>query len=199
MAGNFSMFYERFKIEIAFIILIFVEILIILYCLNHSEIIPLKYQKPEHLKAPSKVVSSACIEVEGTVPGDIIPGSIVSLFETSSINYSIVMNEIRTTQPVSRGTVNKSSRFSFTCLSPGKYAFVIPSSSYDGAIGFPLPYEFDCKNLSLVTAFQGGDYQYAVGAFSIEDFLVGNNSVYNETIGLCRTRRGILYKECPFE
>lgn len=197
MARNFSMFYERFKIEIAFTIFIFVEILIILYCLNHIETIVLKYQGPDPLKAPSRVLSSACIKVEGTVPGDIIPGSIVFLFETSSVNFSVVMNEIRTTQPVSQGTVNESSGFSFACLSPGKYAFVIPSSSYDGAIGFPLPYEFDCKNLSLVIAFQGGDYQYAVGAFSIEDSLADNKTVCNEIIGLCRKRRGVLYKECP--
>ena len=198
MTGNFSMFYERFKIEIAFTIFIFVEILIIFYCLNHIETIPLNDQEPVPLKAPSRVLSGACIEVEGTVPGDIIPGSIVFLFETSSVNYSIVMNEIMTTQPVSRGTVNESNGFSFACLSPGKYAFVIPSSSYDGAIGFPLPYEFDCENLSLVIAFQGGDCQYAAGAFSIEGSLAGNKTACNETIGLCRNRRGVLYKDCPF-
>ena len=198
MARIFSIFYERFKIEIAFIILIFVEILTILYCLNHIETIVLKYQEPDQLKAPSRSLSSACIEVEGTVPGDIIPGSIVFLFETSSEKFSVVMNRIRARQPVSQGTVNASGRFSFVCLSPGKYAFVIPSASFDGAIGFPLPYEFDCKNLSLEIAFQGGDYQYAVGAFSIEDSITGN-SLCSETIGLCRTRRGVLYKECPSE
>ncbi len=51
----------------------------------------------------------------------------------------------------------------------GKYVFVIETSSFERSVGSPLPYEFDCQNFSLEIAFQGGDSQYAVGAFSIKN------------------------------
>lgn len=125
--------------------------------------------KPKR-SAPSGGCSSACIDLEGSVLGDLLPNSTVSLHEISSVDFSIVMHEIRTGRPSQWTLVNESKEFQFRCLSYGNYAFVIPMSSYNGMVGLPLPYESDCRNFSLNVVFQGGDSQYAVGVFSIEDY-----------------------------
>ena len=148
----------------ALFIVIAISIVLCQGCLYRPDTV--SYKAP--IPAPSTVSSSACIDVTGIVLGDIIPNATVFLYETSSLNFTIIMREIRITQPVSWGVVNESEGFMFSCLSYGTYALVIPSSSYRGAVGSPLPYEFDCENLSLRIAFQGGDSQYAVGAFSLE-------------------------------
>ena len=156
---------------------------------------PAKSHQESPLYAPTGVLSSACIDVDGTVLGNPMPDSNVSLYETSSLNFSIIMSEIRTNRPVKWGLVNETKEFSFKCLSTGNYTFVIPVSSYDGAVGSPLSYEFNCKNLSLEIAFQGGDYKYSVGAFSIRH-TSKDKSGCNENPVSC-PRRGRLYRECP--
>jgi hypothetical protein len=45
---------------------------------------------------------------------------------------------------------------------------MVPATSYNRSVGAPLPEEFESHNYSLRVAFQGGDYQFWVGAFSIE-------------------------------
>lgn len=110
-----------------------------------------------------------CVDVHGRVLGDIVPTSSVFLYSTSSTVYDTVMSEIKEPFQVASATVNETKGFNFSCLFPGEYAFVIPRSSFDGSVGSPLPYEFDCQNLSLRIAFQGGNYSYAVGAFSIKN------------------------------
>lgn len=147
--------------------------------------------------APAGVLSSACIDVDGTVLGNVIRDSNVSLYETLSLNYSIIMSEIRTNRPVKWSIVNETLGFSFRCLPTGNYAFVIPTSSYDGAVGSPLPYEFDCENLSLEIAFQGGDHEYSVGAFSTRH--TSKDKAGCDKSPVFCPRRGKLYRECPLE
>ena len=117
--------------------------------------------------APANVSSGACIDVYGSVLGDIIPGSRVNLYRVSSTEFSVVMEEIRTRRPIEWSIVDEKKRFGFKCLSQGDYAFVIPVSSYNWSVGAPLPDEDECGSLFVEIAFQGGDWQYAVGAFSL--------------------------------
>ena len=149
--------------------------------------------------APDKNSASACIKVHGKVLGVIISNSKVFLFKTPGLNYSIVMGTIRIGYPIACTYVNESQGFAFDCLPTGMYAFVIPTASYNGLVGSPLPYEFDCLNVSIKIAFQGGDMHYAVGAFSIEKPQNLNDSDCNDNPFLCRTTRGGLYRECSFE
>jgi len=79
------------------------------------------------------------------------------------------MSSARKPWAISWALVNESGGFDFPCLIPGKYVFVIEASSFGNSVGSPLPYEFDSRNISLEIAFQGGDSQYAVGAFSIKN------------------------------
>ena len=81
------------------------------------------------VSAPAGVSSGACIDVYGSVLGDIIPGSRVNLYRVSSTEFSVVMEEIRTQKPIEWSTVDERKRFGFMCLSQGNYAFVIPVSS----------------------------------------------------------------------
>jgi hypothetical protein len=104
------------------------------------------------------------------------------------------MRTIRTAQPVMQQLANESSGFEFECLSIGKYVFVIPTASYNGAVGSPLPYEFDCENVSLEIAFQGGDSTYSVGAFLITKSSGKNYSARIENPILCKNKKGGLYK-----
>ena len=174
---------------------IITTILLCQSCANPPETLPRETQNA----APESGLLSACIKVEGKVSGDLIPNSTVSLYETSSVGYSIVMTEIRTLRPVKREAINASKRFTFRCLFPGNYAFVIPSSSYNGAVGFPLPYEFDCPNFSLEIAFQGGDSQLAVGVFSIKNSSSQNRSVCALDPASCFAQRGSLYRKSPLD
>ena len=145
--------------------------------------------------APSSFSASACIDVHGKVLGDIKPNTNVSLYRTPSVEYAFVVSTIRTNHPVGSARINESNGFSFNCLTYGNYAFAIPTSSYISSVGFPLPYEFDCENFSLRIAFQGGDYQYAVGAFSIDK--VESNSIRGGTWTALSAKRRPLYKGCP--
>lgn len=113
--------------------------------------------------------SSACIDVYGSVLGDIIPWSRVNLYQVSITEFSVVMEEIRTRKPIEWSIVDERKRFGFKCLSQGDYAFVIPVSSYNLSVGAPLPDEVECGGMFVDIAFQGGDWQYAVGAFSVNE------------------------------
>jgi hypothetical protein len=149
--------------------------------------------------APDRDSASACIKVHGKVLGAITPNSKVFLFQTPSLNYSIVMRTVRNGYPIGCTYVNQSQGFAFDCLPTGMYAFVVPTASYNGFVGSPLPYEFDCPNVSIKIAFQGGDMHYAVGAFSIEKPQNRSDSDCNDNPFLCRTIRGSLYRKCPLE
>jgi len=170
-------------------------VLAVLVCLNCSQ--PLKsavceVQKP----APEPGYGSACMNIHGTVDGDLIPGAQVYLFQLSSLNFSVVMSEIRTVPALSWQPVSESGSFEFHCLPAGNYAFVIPMSSYDGWVGFPVPYEFDCENFSVRLDFHGGDYQYAVGAFRLIDTRIEHVEKCTAQPWICRDLMGSLYREC---
>lgn len=119
------------------------------------------------VSAPASVPPGACIDVHSGVLGDVLPGSMVNLYQVSSTEPSVVMKAIRTRQPIDWAAVDAQKRFGFDCLSPGAYAFMVPATSYNALVGPPLPDEIEGGNLSVEVAFQGGDGQYAVGGFSI--------------------------------
>ena len=121
------------------------------------------------VSAPASVESGACIDVHGRVLGNVLPGSRVNLYQVSSTDFSVVMQQIMSRQPIGSAAVDAQRRFGFECLSPGAYAFMIPASSYNGSVGAPLPDEIECGNLSVEIAFQGGDGQYMVGGFSVNE------------------------------
>ena len=185
---------QRLHFEYVLLFAIISSMLLHQGCFKPPQTIPFENQ----LTAPVNGSSSVCINVQGIVLGDITPYSIVSFYETASLNYSVVMNTIKTTRPVKQELVNQTSGFQFDCLSFGEYVFVIPTTSYSGAVGSPLPYEFDCQNISLGIAFQGGDSTYSVGAFSIKKNMIHENSTCIENPIFCRNKKGSLYKECPF-
>lgn len=120
--------------------------------------------------------SIQCVDIKGRILGDVIPNSTISLYTLSSLNLTHVLTYIRTCEPIVQGVVNETKGFNFTCLSHGKYAAVILTTCYKKSVGSPLPYEFNNDNYSLGIVFQGGDYQHAIGAFTI----IGGNSTENE-------------------
>ena len=149
--------------------------------------------------APDKDSASACINVHGKVLGVIAPNSKVFLFKSPGLNYSNAMGTIRKGYPIRYTYVNESQGFVFDCLPTGMYTFVIPRASYKGLVGSPLPNEFDCLDVSIKIAFQGGDTHYAVGAFSIEKPQSRNDSKCKDSPFLCRKIRGSFYRQCPLE
>jgi hypothetical protein len=151
-----------------------------------------KFQKP----SIESGYGSTCMNIQGTVAGDIISGAQVYLFQPSSLNFSVVLTEIRTIPALGWRPVNESGAFEFHCLSAGEYVFVIPTTSYNGWIGFPMPYEFDCENFSVRIVFHGGDYQYAVGAFRVIDSRVGYVEKCTDSSWICRDLMGSLFREC---
>ena len=217
MAGRFHKLYYRFRIEIALFISIAAIIISLITAIYHIQYFfnlsdttsintSLGVQEPGHTQTKSSPLSGInageCIDVRGKVFGDIIPGSNISLYETSSLKFNLTMEEIRTKRAIKWSLVNESHGFMFSCISPGKYAFVIPSSSYNGSVGSPLPYEFDCRNLSLRIVFQGGDSAYAVGAFSIESIEhkpFSDQPACTGNQALCLAKRKGLYRECLHE
>jgi hypothetical protein len=134
-------------------------------CINSTN--PVTNEKNK--TASSNGYTGGCIPVEGRVLGDVQPYSIVYVYETRSLQYDDVMSSARNPWAISWALVNESAGFDFPCLIPGKYVFVIEASSFGNSVGPPLPYEFSSQNISLEIAFQGGDSQYAVGAFSIKN------------------------------
>lgn len=138
---------------------------------------------------PANEFAASCINVEGSVLGDIKPCSKVYLYETPSLNFSIVLTRIRIRQAIMQECVNATKEFKFICLYPGKYVFAIPTSSYNGSVGSPLPYEFDSENVSLNIAYQGGDSKYMVGAFSIIQPPFENNTDCENDPFLCLDKR----------
>ena len=190
-----TVIFQRIHIKDVLLFVIFSSLILYQGCSKPSQTTFLESQS----NAPSNDSSSACIKVNGIVLGDISPDSIVSLYETSSLNYSIVMSTIRTTQPIRQQLVNESGGFEFDCLSFSKYVFYIPTESYNGAVGSPLPYEFECDNISLKIAFQGGDSAYSVGTFSITKSSGENDSACIKNPIFCPNKKGGLYKECPLD
>jgi len=178
--------------EIVFISII-IAISLCQGCENPSQTLPCDVKK----NASSNGYSGGCIPVEGRVLGDVNPYSVVYVYKTQSLQYNDVMSSARKPLPISWALVNESAGFEFACLTPGKYVFVIKTSSFGRTIGPPLPYEFDCQDISLEIAFQGGDSQYAVGAFSIKNSSALNKSACTEDPSSCLAQKGSLYKKCP--
>jgi hypothetical protein len=149
----------------AIILFLFTGILFQKHCSSEPEVSSCNAS----VSAPASVSSGACIDVHASVFGNIIPGSRVNLFQVSNTEFSVVMEEIRTREPIDWDAVGANKRFGFECLSLGSYAFVIPTSSYNRSVGAPLPDEPECGSPFVEIAFHGGDWQYAVGAFSINE------------------------------
>jgi len=163
-------FRVRPSIKMAFIGLATAAVLFlfvwILVCKSFSSEPQIQFNKPLE-SAPASVESGACIDVHGRVLGDVLPGSRVNLYRVSSTEPAVVMQQIRSRGPIDWTAVDAAKRFGFRCISPGAYAFVVPASSYNGSVGAPLPDQIECGNLSVHIAFQGGDGQYMVGGFSV--------------------------------
>jgi hypothetical protein len=117
--------------------------------------------------APVNDSASACIDIYGKVLGDVMPNSTAYLYITDTVEYDDVMETVEGNNSAQTTSVNDSKEFMFPCLNYGNFAIMIPTSSYDRSVGYPLPYEVCTENLSIEIAFQGGDYRYAVGVFSI--------------------------------
>jgi hypothetical protein len=184
--------YPKYATEALMLVCIAMAMMTTCGCSNwsepaHSEVEP---------EAPAWASPSACIDIKGEVLGDIIPNSSIYLYEISGTELMVVLREIRTGSPLKTGIVNESAGFKFGCVSPGKYVATIPTTSYNGSVGAPLPYEFDCNNLSLRIAFQGGDYHHAVGAFFVEDSVTRLTIMCTENPVLCRNPTGNLYRNC---
>jgi hypothetical protein len=107
------------------------------------------------------------------------------------------MAEIKDGQAIMQECVNAIKAFKFNCLYPGKYASVIPTTSYNGFAGVPLPYEFDCANFSIRIAFQGRDSRYMVGKFSIEKTIAVINSMCKNRPWLCRKKEEAFMLNVP--
>ncbi|MDY6990188.1 MAG: hypothetical protein SWQ30_19270 [Thermodesulfobacteriota bacterium] len=184
--------YPKYATEALMLVCIAMAIMVTCGCSNWSE--------PAHSdvesEAPARASSSACIDIKGEVLGDIVPNSSIYLYEISGTKLTLVLGEIRTSKPIKTGTVNHTAGFRFGCVSPGKYAATIPTTSYNGSVGAPLPYEFDCDNFSLRIAFQGGDYHHAVGAFVLEDSPAALRLMCAENPSFCKDSRGKLYRNC---
>ena len=149
----------------AAVLLLFVWMLFFKSCSSEPQI---QSVKPP-VSAPASVSSGACIDVNGRVFGDVLPGSAVHLYQVSSTEPAVVMHQIRSREPIDWAAVDVQKRFRFDCLSPGAYAFMVPASSYNGSVGAPLPDQIECGNLSIEIAFQGGDGQFMVGGFSVNE------------------------------
>jgi hypothetical protein len=63
----------------------------------------------------------------------------------------------------------------------------------------PLPYEFDCADVSIRIAFQGDDSKYKVGTFSIIQSSFENKTGCKKDPLSCMKNRGSLYIKCPFD
>ena len=121
-------------------------------------------------EAQSDRNSNACYNVSGFVLGDINLNANVYLYQSSSLEFEAVMMTVRTADPIKTGRVNDLAEFNLSCLSNGKYVVSIPSKSYvNNSVGSPLPYEYENSKASLNIVFQGGDNQFLVGAFTIEE------------------------------
>ena len=131
--------------------------------------------------------------------GDILPGSEVFLHRVSNFNFSVVMFEIRNNQPAGRAYVKTSGKFNFTCFDIGNYAFAVRTNSFNRSWGAPLPFEFDCENVSLKILFQGGDSAHMVGAFSINNSYVNASKDCRNNPWSCANKRGNLYVKCAAE
>jgi hypothetical protein len=161
-------------------------------CCDWREIFPQEVQK----EAPATVSSSACSDIKGEVLGNIIPNSSIYLYKISGTDLDVVLGTVRADEPLKTSTVNQSAGFCFTCVLPGKYAAAIPTTSYNGSVGAPLPYEFDCDNVSLRILFQGGDYHHMVGAFLVQESPAEPDPMCTENPLFCRKPTSHPYRNC---
>lgn len=131
-------------------------------------------------------LDTSCVNISGLVLGKPVTDSIVYLYEIDHFELEQVINQIKEREPIQFTKVANGSKFTFTCVEAGSFAAVIPVSSNIRSAGAPLPYEFDCDNLSLRIVFQGGNSDWMIGTFKIES----NMSIKNAT------SRGPLFREC---
>lgn len=152
-------------------------------CLPGCQVQPIIFKTPgSPIAIHKEPLANQCLEVYGQVRGDLIPEFKIYLFETDSTEYSQVMAAVRNRIPTQSVETGPEKEFSFGCLAPGKYALAVPGFAYNKSIGYPLPLEIGIKNLSLKVAFQGGDLNYALAAFSIQE---GPKTIPADTENLC--------------
>ena len=124
MTNRFSKLCQRSKCVsllllsiIAVTISFFITLYSTQYCLNHpDEALSVEQSPPTSQESFTVSYNVPCIDVDGKVFGDIIHGSRINLYQTSSTEYDDVMEEIRTEIPIRVGRVNESKGFKFNCL-----------------------------------------------------------------------------------
>ena len=145
----------------------FMFIIAVIISLSACSTIP-KVDFCQNFTAPLNANRTLCIDVHGHVLGNIQSGAHVFLYRVQNLDYVPVMRTVRNCTPIQIGRVNDTAGYNFTCLDYGRYVASIPSSSYaNSSVGSPIADEFKDGNSTLFFVFQGGDYEYSVGAFSI--------------------------------
>lgn len=122
----------------------------------------------QNFTAPLNGNRTACIDVHGYVLGNIQTGANVCLYRVQNFDYEPVMQTIKNCTPIQVDNVSRTAGYNFTCLDYGQYVAAIPSTSYKNhSVGSPLVYGFKNENVSIDSIYQGGDHEYLVGTFSI--------------------------------
>jgi hypothetical protein len=109
-----------------------------------------------------------CMDINGTVLGRLNPDSRVHLYQMEQLDFPVVMNIIRATEPAGSAFLSTNQLFFFHCVPPGTYVLAIPASSYNSSCGSPIPEGLRQNNLSVRVIYQGGDSGYMVAAFTVE-------------------------------
>lgn len=124
--------------------------------------------RENRIDTPIKDIEKACIDIHGYVLGAIRSNATIYLYRTPSLQFDFVLKTVRTAVPYQVSQVNDSKEFKFPCLIHGQYVLAVPSDAYQNrSVGSPLPHETINENFSVNVVFQGGDYEYLVGAFII--------------------------------
>jgi hypothetical protein len=107
--------------------------------------------------------------VTGLVNGSPLPSATVYLYAVSNTGRAAVLAAIQNNMPFQETSINATNGFTFSCISPGYYATVMPGSSFDGPINGPVPHAWQRGGYALTVSLHGYDlkHQNLVVGFSI--------------------------------
>jgi len=120
---------------------------------------------------PQAATEGPLFNVTGKLTAGVEEGSEIFLYPIKDADLDSILAIIRECPPWRQALIKDSYYFYFDNLPPGRYAPMVPITSFISGQGFPIVDEKQYLNYSLELIYHGGNPRYSLGPFVIHPIL----------------------------
>ncbi|MCF8118456.1 MAG: hypothetical protein K9K33_18805 [Desulfarculaceae bacterium] len=127
--------------------------------------------QPNSTFCPQAATGGPLFNVTGELTAGVEEGSEIFLYPIKDADLDSILAIIRECPPLQQTLIKDSYYFYFDNLPPGRYAPMVPITSFISGQGFPIVDEKQYLNYSLELIYHGGNPRYSLGPFVIQPLL----------------------------